>query len=229
LRTILPSPNKDSGVVRIDAEELGRFARGVYVNSPVYLSSNRVVRFINWKKLDIVRSLFSSKNIDRVLDFGCGNGVMLPTLSSAFQKVFGIDLHTAAASNMKREYGLGNVFLATADGFRLPFKNNSFCMVVATSALEHFKDLDRAVSEIARVVKPGGSLLFLSPTENLFYRFGRWLFRYKKPEDHYHSAREIQLVLEKYFTSEAVRYFPMRSLPFVAAYQVGRLRKVSQQ
>lgn len=216
-------------MVRIDAEELGRFARGVYVNSPVYLSSNRVVRFINWKKLDIVRSLFSSKNIDRVLDFGCGNGVMLPTLSSAFQKVFGIDLHTAAASNMKREYGLGNVFLATADGFRLPFKNNSFCMVVATSALEHFKDLDRAVSEIARVVKPGGSLLFLSPTENLFYRFGRWLFRYKKPEDHYHSAREIQLVLEKYFTSEAVRYFPMRSLPFVAAYQVGRLRKVSQQ
>lgn len=216
-------------MVRIDAEELGRFARGVYVNSPIYLSSNRIVRFINWKKLDIVRSLFSSNNIKRVLDFGCGNGVMLPTLSSAFQSIFGIDLHTAAASNMKREYGLANVFLVTADGFRLPFKDNSICMVVATSALEHFKDLDRAVSEIARVVKPGGSLLFLSPTENFFYRFGRWLFRYKKPEDHYHSAREIQFVLEKYFTSEAIKYFPMRSMPFFAAYQVSRLRKVSQK
>ena len=199
------------------------------MNSPIYLSSNRIVRFINWKKLDIVRSLFSSNNIKRVLDFGCGNGVMLPTLSSAFQSIFGIDLHTAAASNMKREYGLANVFLVTADGFRLPFKDNSICMVVATSALEHFKDLDRAVSEIARVVKPGGSLLFLSPTENFFYRFGRWLFRYKKPEDHYHSAREIQLVLEKYFTSEAIKYFPMRSMPFFAAYQVSRLRKVSQK
>ncbi|MGD8228153.1 MAG: cobalamin-dependent protein [Desulfobacteraceae bacterium] len=227
LKTIRPSSNNHSKAVRIEAEDLERFARGVYVDSPVYFSSNRFIRFLNWKKLDMVRSLFLLEARDWALDFGCGNGVMLPTLSRLFQKVCGIDLHTTAASKMRNEYGLDNVFLATADGFRLPFKNNAFSVVVATSALEHFKDLDGAVSEIARVVKPGGSLLFLSPTENLFYRFGRWVFRYKKPEDHYHSAKEIQLVLDRYFSSEIERYFPAGFLPFISAYQFGRFRRVS--
>lgn len=228
LKTIRPLPKNDSRVVRIDADDLKRFSRDVFVSSSVYFSSSRFVRFLNWKKLDVIRALFFSQEKDRVLDFGCGNGVMLPTLSSIFKNVCGIDLHTTAASRMTQEYGLNNVSLATANGLSLPFKNDSLSTVVATSTLEHFRDLDGAASEIARVIKPGGSLLFLSPTENLFYRCGRWVFGYKKPEDHYHSAREIQLVLERYFTCEVVRYFPISLFPFVSAYQVGEFRKADQ-
>jgi len=227
LRTILPSRKRNARVLRVGAEDLERFARDVYVDSPVYFNANRFVRFLNWRKLDIILSLFSSQDKGRVLDFGCGNGVMLPTLSGVFDRVFGIDLHTGAASRLKDEYMLNNVFLTTANGLRVPFKDDLFDAILATSALEHFKDLDGVVSEIARMTKPGGSLLFLSPTENLFYSVGRWVFRYKKPDDHYHSAKKIQTALRKYFTPEIVRYFPISFLSFISAYRIGRFRKMS--
>jgi len=225
LKTAFPSRNKGSRVMRIGRDDLERFARDVYVDSPVYFSSNRLVRFINWKKLDFALSLLLLKEGHRVLDFGCGNGVMLPTLSGIFGTVVGIDLHTTAASRMKHEYGLSNVFLVAANGMKLPFKDDSFNTVLATSTLEHFKDLDEAVSEIARITKRDGFLLFLSPTENVFYRFGRWLFGYKKPGDHYYSAREIEFVLKRHFASEVERRFPIGFLPLISMYRVGRFRK----
>lgn len=226
LKTAFPSRNKGSQVMRIDRDDLERFARDVYVDSPVYFSSNRLVRFINWKKLDFALSLILLKEGHRVLDFGCGNGVMLPTLSGIFGTVVGIDLHTTAASRMKHEYGLSNVFLVAANGMKLPFKDDSFNTVLATSTLEHFKDLDEAVAEIARITKRDGFLLFLSPTENVFYRFGRWLFGYKKPGDHYYSAKEIEVILKGFFAMEVKKYFPVSFLSFISAYRVGRFRKV---
>jgi len=194
------------------------------VGSPVYFSENPLVRFINWKKLDSVLSLIVSRGSDRILDFGSGNGVMLPTLSEEFNTVVGIDLCVTAASRMNKAYGLQNVFLITADGMELPFAEDSFDAVVATSALEHFRDVDKTVAEIARVTKRGGTLLFLSPTENAFYRFGRWLFGYKKPEDHYHSAKDIEDVLERYYRAELRRAFPRVFIPFLSMYRLGRFR-----
>jgi ubiquinone/menaquinone biosynthesis C-methylase UbiE len=226
LKTIFPSRNKGTSVIRIDREDLKRFASGVYVDSPVYFSPNRLVRFINWKKLDSVLSLLISQERHLALDFGCGNGVMLPTLSGIFDTVVGIDLHTSAASRVKREYSLNNVFLIRTNGMKLPFKDDTFYTVLTTSVLEHFMDLDDAVVEIARTIKPGGFLLFLSPTENMFYRFSRWLFGYKKPEDHYYSAKEIEVILKKFFTMEVKTYFPISFLPFISAYRVGRFRKI---
>ena len=110
---------------------------------------------------------------------------------------------------------------------KLPFKDEVFHTVLTTSVLEHFTDLEKVVAEIARIIKPGGSLLFLSPTENMFYRFGRWLFGFKKPEDHYYSAREIELVLKTHLTSEVKRDFPIGFLPLISLYRIGRFKKNS--
>ncbi|MBW1672793.1 MAG: methyltransferase domain-containing protein [Deltaproteobacteria bacterium] len=226
LKTMIPSRNNHPKAVRINREDLERFAKNVYVDSPVYFSPNRLVRYINWKKLDSVLSLLLPQGRHRALDFGCGNGVMLPTLSGIFDTVVGIDLHTSAASRVIHEYGLNNVFLIRTNGVRLPFKDDAFYTVLTTSVLEHFRDLEEVVAEVARIIKPGGSLLFLSPTENIFYRCGRWLFGFKKPEDHYYSAKEIELVLKTHFTSEVKRSFPIGFLPLISVYRVGRFKKI---
>ena len=225
LKTMLPSRSNHIKAVRIKSEDLKRFSQDVYVDSPVYFSPNRLVRYINWKKLDSVLSLLPQQERRSALDFGCGNGVMLPTLSGIFDTVVGIDIHTSAASRAMHEYSLNNVFLIRTDGMKLPFKDDAFHTVLTTSVLEHFTDLEEVVAEIARIIKPGGSLLFLSPTENMFYRFGRWLFGFKKPEDHYYAAREIELVLKTYLTAEVKRDFPINFLPFVSVYRIGRFIK----
>lgn len=227
IKTAFPSGSKMPKVIKIDRGDLKRFASGVYVDSPVYFNANRLVRFLNWKKLDAVLSLLLSQQRGRVLDFGCGNGVMLPTLAGIFDTVVGIDLYPTAASRMKHEYGLSNAMLVKADGTKLPFRDDSFDAVLATSVLEHFRDLETAVAEIARITKPGGFLLLLSPTENLFYRIVRFLFGYKKPDDHYYTASKIESFLKKYFVAEVIRYLPIGFFPFISAYLTGRFRKIS--
>ena len=224
IKTALPSGLKIPRVITIDRDDLKKFASGVYVDSPVYFNANRLIRFLNWKKLDAVLSLLVSYERGRILDFGCGNGVMLPTLAGIFDTVVGIDLYPTAASRMKHEYGLSNAMLVKADGTKLPLRDGSFDAVLAASVLEHFIDIETAVAEIARVTRGGGSLLFLSPTENVFYRSGRWLFGYKKPEDHYHSAKEIEGILEKFFVVEARRDFPLNFMSFLSIYRLGRFR-----
>lgn len=225
LKNLLFLRGRPSRVVRVDRKTLKMQARGVYVDSPVYFSGNPVLRSLNWRKLDSAQSMIPEGVKGRVLDFGCGNGVMLPTLAARFDHVTGIDLHTSAASRLRHELDLGNVSLVTADGLGLPFGEGSFDGVVAFSSLEHFRDVRKAAAEIARVIKPGGAFLFLSPSENLFYRFGRVLFGFKRPEDHYHTADEIMEVLKGFFSVDQERDYPLKGLRFLSVYHIGRLRK----
>lgn len=60
---------------------------------------------------------------------------------------------------LERLYGrklARSVDLRAADAARLPFEADSFDLVVSTNAFEHIEDLDGAVGEVARVLKPGG-------------------------------------------------------------------------
>ncbi len=102
----------------------------------------------------------------KILDVGCGGGILAEALVRAGFEVTGVDpalesLDTArahaAASGLSVEYVAG-----VAED--LPFSGASFDHVACCDVLEHVDDLDRVVSEIARVLKPGG--LFLYDTIN---------------------------------------------------------------
>jgi radical SAM superfamily enzyme YgiQ (UPF0313 family) len=213
------------GVGRIGRKALKEFSKGVYVDSPVYFARNPLVRVINWGKLDAAISLAQPGSGLRVLDFCCGNGVLLPTLAREFMQAAAFDFHTEAAARLKKHFGLDTPLLR-ADGNSIPFKNGSFDLVFALSALEHFRELDRALSEIYRVLKSGGRLLFLSPTENLFYRFGRRALGYRKPEDHYHTASALEERLHRFFSPATVKNWPLDS-PFFSMYRIALFQKRS--
>jgi radical SAM superfamily enzyme YgiQ (UPF0313 family)/SAM-dependent methyltransferase len=211
--------------IRVPKETLEKFAEGVYVDSPVYFAKNPMVREINWRKLDAAVALANSESDGRVLDFACGNGVLLPTLSKCFRNVIGIDLHTNAAKRIKDHFALENVRLLCSDGTKLPFATGCFSVVFALSALEHFLKLDDAASEIARVLSPGGLLIFLSPTENLVYRAGRGILGYRKPADHYHTPEGIEKSLGTHLRPDSVRSWPFRFFPSISMYRIVSFRK----
>ncbi len=211
--------------VRVSREALREFAQGVYVDSPVYFAANPLVRSINWRKLDAAISLAPADSGFRVLDFCCGNGVLLPTLSRRFgNAVAAFDFHTKAASRLNRHLRL-SVPLLCADGNRLPYKDGSFDMVFALSALEHFIRLDSALSEIRRVLRPGGYLVFLSPTENFFYRVGRRMMGYIKPEDHHHTSSAVEESLSRFLQLDSARNWPFGAFSLFSMYRVARFRK----
>jgi SAM-dependent methyltransferase len=96
-----------------------------------------------------------------VLDVGCGTGAILKRLGNP-EKNVGIDLAPEAIS-FCRERGLNNV--RQGDICALPFADASFDAVICSSVLYHqwVGDVEGAVREMHRVLRPGGTLLINVP------------------------------------------------------------------
>jgi SAM-dependent methyltransferase len=108
----------------------------------------------------LIRELGLS-SADRVLDVGCGAGANLRLLSDmGLPSVAGLDLN-ASSIRFCREKGLGEI--EQGDLQHLPFAGESFDLVLATDVLEHVDDDERAVEEIRRVLRPGGTALITVP------------------------------------------------------------------
>jgi len=98
----------------------------------------------------------------RALDIGCGGGFLAEEFARLGFDVVGVDpspvsIETArqhaAASSLKIDYRVGA-------GEQLPLDDCMFDLAFCCDVLEHVSDLDRVVSETARVLRPGGLYLF---------------------------------------------------------------------
>lgn len=94
----------------------------------------------------------------RVLDVGCGDGQIARALAAGGAEVTGID-PTERNLQVARERGGGPVYVR-GEAADLPFRDAEFDAVVACLVFEHIDELDSAVSEVARVLRPGGRFAF---------------------------------------------------------------------
>lgn len=86
-------------------------------------------------------------------------GGVYPALAEVADRVVLLDVSSAVLRAASRKYGAP---LAQADVRRLPFADASFDAVVSLSTLDHFRSseqIDRALAEVARILKPGGALV----------------------------------------------------------------------
>lgn len=95
----------------------------------------------------------------QILDVGCGTGKGQDSFSQ-FGLVYGVDYSNEALEFCK-ERGLTRI--ARADAEALPFQSDTFDMVVSLDTIEHVPDDYKAVSEIRRVLKPGGYFVMNVP------------------------------------------------------------------
>jgi len=108
-------------------------------------------------KLQFLVSIFPPEPV-KTLEVGCGAARTSlyfakrgykTTLLDQSKKVLGI-----AKKNYKKESSKGTFIVGDAE--KLPFKANSFDVVMSFGLLEHFKDPPQAIDEMGRVLKPGG-------------------------------------------------------------------------
>ena len=114
----------------------------------------------------------------KILDAGCGDGLLARILfkNTEGKVITGID-HDPGELKKARSLGIYHDLIA-CEITAIPFKNNTFDHVLSNSVLEHVTDIDQALAELARVLKPGGTLVFTVPSEYLseHFLFGR-IFR----------------------------------------------------
>jgi ubiquinone/menaquinone biosynthesis C-methylase UbiE len=93
-----------------------------------------------------------------VLDVGCGDGQIARALSAQGSEVLGID-PTQLHINIARERAGGPTY-EVGSATRLPVADNSQDAVIACLVFEHIDEVDAAIAEVARVLKPGGQFSF---------------------------------------------------------------------
>lgn len=95
-----------------------------------------------------------------VLDVGCGTGAFLTALAARLPRarLVGVDLSLPmlAAARAKR---IANAVLCRARAEALPLAGGRFDLAVSLSAFHDFDDLELAMREIRRVLRPGGAIL----------------------------------------------------------------------
>jgi ubiquinone/menaquinone biosynthesis C-methylase UbiE len=112
----------------------------------------------------------------RILDVGCGTGrgeVTLSRLRVSQMQLFGVDqalprlrqaVEATRGANARASY-------AAADACRLPFAPGVFDSTYCVAVLQHIRDLNGALAEIARVTKPNGRILVVEPDNQAIYWF----------------------------------------------------------
>ena len=102
----------------------------------------------------------------QVLDVGCNTGPMLIPLRRRGFDIVGIDISAEDVHQAARylgERGLSDDGLSVADGTRLPFRDHSFDLILLVDILEHTDAPQRVVSEVKRLLVPGGIVIATVP------------------------------------------------------------------
>jgi len=95
-----------------------------------------------------------------VLDIGCGTGFPLIELAQRTgpsSKIFGIDTWTSAAGRIDlkiKTMRISNVIFLNQPAENLPFRNNTFDLIVSNNGINNVQDPDKVLSECARTLKP---------------------------------------------------------------------------
>ena len=172
-----------------------------------YYKKNKKFYSITRKSQNYVENWLKDKCRGKsILDYCCGNGTMsIQIAQMAASKVIGIDISDVSIENAK--LCLANNSLDKIVGFyvmdaeQMAFPDNSFDIVYESGVMHHL-DLDRAYSEVARVLKPEGEALCIEAL-----RHNPLIHYYRRRTPHLRTEWEITHILGKEDIRMAKRYF----------------------
>src|SRR5512136_1846490 len=130
--------------------------KGSPIHSLTYFTGTTDIRDqSNWQYL--IHKYIPNIDEQRILDVGCASGFLIQELAKTSKFAVGIDVRPLDTAP-------GYPFIQ-ADCHDLPFKDHSFDLVLSLGVLEHVSDYELAITEMKRVLKPGGYLfLMMGPT-----------------------------------------------------------------
>lgn len=133
----------------------------------VYKKTMEVFRRLGlWEESGKAAGFIPTKKESIVLDLGCGNGLSTSNIKGKF--VVGLDLSEVQMIRAKKKFK--NTNYVVGDASNIPFKSNSFDVVVAINLLHHIPNSRKVIDEVWRILKPGGRFLTVDP--NLYNPIG---------------------------------------------------------
>ena len=170
----------------------------------------------NW--IEEYKKLVPKQSYKKTLDLGCGTVEFYELITKNLKSTYtGVDLSPDMLKVGKSKYQ--KIKLYEADAENLPFKNNSFDLVVGRGIIHHLPDPKKGCQEAFRVLKKGGYFIVSEPHSNLLLHFIRQIYyRLSSHFSHTHKSfykeEFINLLKDSGFKIRAVKYWGLLSFPF---------------
>lgn len=160
----------------------------------------------------------------KLLEVGCSDGLAATKYSKYFYTYLGIDISDKAI-NKAKSLKLKNAEFICTDAHLLPMEKETFDCVIVNSLLHHL-DLEKSLSEIYRVLKKDGYLIFREPLgTNPFFQLYRFLTpTARTSEEKPFDFNDIK-IMKSYFHLKNIQYFGFLNI-FSAYLRSKFLRKI---
>ena len=117
---------------------------------------------LRWKRrVDMFRNFLSNDN-KKILEIGCGTGLFTSQLALTNNQIVAIDVSPALLGLAQKRTVFTNVIFKNEDAHGTSFEDQSFDFIVGISVLHHL-DINLALKEFFRLLKPGGRIMFTEP------------------------------------------------------------------
>lgn len=200
---------------------VGNFSMGFY--SQVILP-----RLMDWSMSDPIFAQYRQKVLSEVsgevLEIGFGTGLNLPYYPEQIQKITTIDINPGMNSLAQERIAASSIQVdnKVLNGEHLPMAENTFDSVVSTWTLCSIANLNQALQEIHRVLKPGGKFFFiehgLSEEPNIQVWQNRLNPLQKVVADGCHLNRNIEQLVKNHFQLLKLEKFYVPNLPKTHSY-----------
>lgn len=196
-----------------------KYLKKTDIGDPLFYHYIPAIGYVFKKRLEVTLQNLGS-GFNNLLEIGFGSGILFPELAARSKKLFGVEMHDsidlvkdmAEKTGIKAELKFGSVL-------ELPYQDEFFDGVVAVSVFEHIfpKDLDRAFSEVKRVLQRNGRAVISFPTRNIitdiFFQTLGWNKKEWNPRVmHPSSHKDIILAAKRHLKVKNITIFP-RWLP----------------
>jgi GT2 family glycosyltransferase/ubiquinone/menaquinone biosynthesis C-methylase UbiE len=156
------------------------------------------IAFEHYHRYCLARDLAVGRD---VLDVAAGEGYGSALLADVARSVVGVELDAASVKHAREAYPRENLRFLEGDATRIPLPDACVDMVVSFETLEHLGDHDRFLSEVRRVLSPGGLFLVSTPDRDVYSAPGQ-------PKNPYHvlelTQPEFAQLLSAHFTHHRI-------------------------
>lgn len=167
------------------------------------------IKYIQLYRFKRIVKLLGNVKYQSLLEAGTGSGVFIPELAKHCNHIYACDIHTNFnhIPGLCKHYNINDCHVSTQSIENTNYANEQFDAVVAVSVLEFVPDVQKALTEIKRVLKPDGIFITICPMESKVLDFFLSLYTSKKPKEEFGKARQsVTQLLEANFIVEKKGY-----------------------
>ncbi len=191
-----------------------------------YRHSGWAIRWVEHRRLRIIRRMVRIQPGESLLEVGCGGGHVLAMFPVA--NLTGLDVSGVILAKARRNLAHLNARLVKGEITDIDLPDDAFDKAVCTEVLEHVIDPEEILRQLQRVVVRGGTIVVTFPNDGLINQIKSIIRRVKLTKlpafrciawgaDEYHlhvwSPAEMRDLLSRYFTVTRTSSAPLPIIP----------------